>query len=349
MKLIHCLFILLIHFSFSKAQDDQSFIIRGKIDTIPNAMYELYYEKDGETYIDTIYLDDKSEFTYKGYISEPTRLFLFIENTYDKRLVRQYTAYNFWIEPNGEINFFGNKKLGDKIVKGSKIELFAIAFQQQLDSLSSQKKSKEDYKQAVSELYKNSINKYLDHYYAVWLLYSGLKNKNVDDIYALDIYEKLKDDLKSTYLGIDIANMIKLKIGNSFPDFEIPDAKGEIVNLKKFEGKYVLVDLWASWCPPCRSEHPNLVNVYKKYAGEGFEIVSISLDDSKEKWLQAISEDNLIWTNVSNLSGIKKDPISKKLSVTSIPDNFLIDQKGFIIARGLRGDRLIKELEKIFE
>jgi thiol-disulfide isomerase/thioredoxin len=120
------------------------------------------------------------------------------------------------------------------------------------------------------------------------------------------------------------------------------------VRLSSFRGKYVLVDFWASWCGPCRQENPNVVKLYNKYKGKGFTILGVSLDKAGDKpaWLAAIKNDGLTWTQVSDLNGWS-NLAARLYGVQSIPQNFLIDPQGKIVAKGLRGDDLDAALEKL--
>jgi thiol-disulfide isomerase/thioredoxin len=139
-----------------------------------------------------------------------------------------------------------------------------------------------------------------------------------------------------------------LFVGGSAPDFVQNDVEGKPMNLKSFRGKYVLVDFWASWCAPCRAENPNVVKAYEKFKGKNFEIVAVSLDDKKDAWLAAIQKDGLPWIHVSDLGGWS-NKVSRKYLVRSVPNNFLIDPDGKIVAKELRGDALSDKLSELFE
>jgi len=132
-------------------------------------------------------------------------------------------------------------------------------------------------------------------------------------------------------------------MGMKAPNFISPDQKGISFNLTSTFGKYVLVDFWASWCPPCRQESPTLVRLYKAYRDRNFTIVSISVDDKKDKWLDAIAKDGLIWTNVSEINGWKS-PTATLYNISAIPNSFLLDKEGKIIAKNLRGMDLENKL-----
>ncbi len=142
----------------------------------------------------------------------------------------------------------------------------------------------------------------------------------------------------------------KTSIGATAMDFTQNDTLGKPVSLSAFRGKYVLVDFWASWCGPCRAENPTVVSAYAKYHPKGFDIVSVSLDrpGDKDKWLNAIHADGLGWTHVSDLQ-FWKNAVAVEYGVGSIPQNFLIDPQGKIVAKGLRGDDLEKKLSEIYK
>ena len=107
-----------------------------------------------------------------------------------------------------------------------------------------------------------------------------------------------------------------------------------------------MIDFWASWCGPCRSESNTLNDLYGKYNAKGFEIYGVSLDDKKNKWLKAIEKDNRTWPNVSSLQGFKT-PASYDYAVTALPDNYLIDANRKIIAKNIHGEKLITLVDSL--
>jgi peroxiredoxin len=136
-------------------------------------------------------------------------------------------------------------------------------------------------------------------------------------------------------------------IGKQAPDIVLPNPDGEEIALSSLRGNYVLVDFWASWCKPCRMENPNVVKLYNKYKDENFEIYGVSLDRNKDKWVNAIAEDNLTWKHVSDLQ-FWNSAAAKLYNVTSIPFTLLIDPDGKIIEKRLRGQALENKLESIY-
>jgi thiol-disulfide isomerase/thioredoxin len=143
---------------------------------------------------------------------------------------------------------------------------------------------------------------------------------------------------------------IGLNIGDKAPALAYKSPNGKTLKLSSLKGKLVLIDFWASWCGPCRRENPNLVSAYQKYTkknfkhGKGFEIYSLSLDKTNEAWVKAINQDELFWEyHVSDL-GYWQSEGSKKYGIRSIPSNVLIDGKGIIVAKNLKGQALHKFL-----
>lgn len=141
--------------------------------------------------------------------------------------------------------------------------------------------------------------------------------------------------------------MSKFMIGKPAPDFQQNDQMGNAFRLSALRGKYVLLEFWASWCIPCRAENPNLVKTYKEFNKKGFEILSVSLDTNKDKWIEAIAEDKLIWKQVSDLKGWESSVNRGLFNVYQVPQNYLINPEGIIVAKNLYGDEISKTLIRL--
>ncbi|PST81689.1 alkyl hydroperoxide reductase [Pedobacter yulinensis] len=135
--------------------------------------------------------------------------------------------------------------------------------------------------------------------------------------------------------------------GNRARDFSGTTPEGRTIRLSDHFGKYVLIDFWASWCPPCRAENPNVVRLFQKYRSKGFSVFGVSLDRDKDSWVKAIRDDKLDWPQVSDLQFWNSAP-AKLYGVRAIPANVLIDPNGVIIARNLYGAELEKKLAEVF-
>ena len=146
---------------------------------------------------------------------------------------------------------------------------------------------------------------------------------------------------------LDQRKKLGLEIGAKAPEIALSDVNGKIIKLSSLKGNVVLIDFWASWCRPCRAENPNVVKLYNKYKNKNFTIYSISLDQDRKKWIDAINQDQLSWPNhVSELTGWKSTP-GIQYGVSSIPKTFLIDKDGIIIGYDLRGSTLEKKLSEL--
>ena len=164
---------------------------------------------------------------------------------------------------------------------------------------------------------------------------------------ALD--EEVKNSPKGKKYAATLETLRKTAIGAVAPVFTQQDTAGVEVSLTKFRGQYVLLDFWASWCGPCRTENPNVVKSFQAYQGKNFTVLGVSLDNEKgrENWLKAIYDDGLQdWTQLSDLKGWD-NAVSKLYGVRGIPANYLIDPSGKIVAKNLRGEALEKKLEEL--
>jgi len=167
------------------------------------------------------------------------------------------------------------------------------------------------------------------------------------------LYAKLPATTQQSFSGKNLGDRIaiarKTAIGNVAPEFVQNDTLGNPIALSSFRGKYVLVDFWASWCGPCRRENPMVVKAFQQFQAKGFTIVGVSLDQpgAKEKWMDAIHKDALTWTHVSDLKYWENE-VAKQYGIRAIPQNFLLDPSGKIIAKNLNGETLEKKLTELF-
>lgn len=154
--------------------------------------------------------------------------------------------------------------------------------------------------------------------------------------------DRSKDDEKNAAM--------KAFVGQRFTDLEMLDTDGNSHKLSEYvgNGHWLFVDMWASWCGPCRAEMPHVVAAYEKYHKKGLEMVSISLDNQKEAWVKAITALNMPWTHLSDLKGWQS-VVCEVYKVWAIPDNLLINPQGEIVARNLRDEALHEKLKDIFE
>ncbi len=137
----------------------------------------------------------------------------------------------------------------------------------------------------------------------------------------------------------------QMKIGDSLPDLELKNNKETTINLVSLKGKTVLIDFWASWCAPCRLANKKLAPLYNEYKDENFEIVGISLDTDKTKWMNAIQKDKLAYEQLIDAEGF--DAKSALLfGVEELPNSYLFDASGKLVAINPTEEEIIVQIKK---
>ena len=149
------------------------------------------------------------------------------------------------------------------------------------------------------------------------------------------------------YMYGKLERMKAVAIGKKYTDFGLETPEGEILKVSDVhQGNVLLIDFWASWCGPCRRANPEVVEIYNTYHGQGFEILGVSLDRDSASWVQAIADDQLTWSHISDLKYWNSEG-AILYGVPAIPHTVLIDRDGIITAKNLHGEELreaIKEL-----
>lgn len=180
-----------------------------------------------------------------------------------------------------------------------------------------------------------------------------------DNFYNFD-YDKLNElcDANAPYYNhpmmrrpkMQLASLAKRRPGLKFTDLSMQDMNGKNVKLSQYvgNGKYVLVDFWASWCGPCRMEMPHVKKAYEQYHAKGFEVVGVSFDNKLEAWKKGVNSLQLAWPQMSDLKGWQC-AAHDAYGVNSIPSNVLLNPEGVIVASDLRGEDLLKKLAEIYK
>ena len=237
-------------------------------------------------------------------------------------------------------------------VKGSAMNQLKMDFESSLEKINKSKISDEEKREAyyqhlfafIKKHPKSKVSPYLLGK-ASSLFYSQVKQLNV----FIDTSLNKTFEAKSvTRLLNQLDKSKNSAIGVAFNDVVLKDSSGHDVDTKQFRDKCTLIVFWASWCEPCRIEHPDLNNLYTKYKDKGFEMVGISLDKDKEKWKQAIIKDQLGWTQIIDPNAFEGE-IARYYGIEAIPDNFLLDKAGKIIGVSLTAKELEAAIEKTIQ
>jgi peroxiredoxin len=185
---------------------------------------------------------------------------------------------------------------------------------------------------------------------SILLLENILNSKSLEVEEIKTHFNNFDKELLETKAGKKLEKIINtltsVVIGKEAPNFTAPNPEGKAISLKESLGKVTIIDFWASWCGPCRAENPNVVALYNEFHEKGLNIIGVSLDKDAAKWAEAIQKDGLIWNHVSNLK-FWQDPIAEQYNVKSIPATFILDAKGVIIAKDLRGDELKAKIAEL--
>ncbi|WP_299116453.1 TlpA disulfide reductase family protein [uncultured Winogradskyella sp.] len=360
-KLTKLIGILLLIIIFGCKQNKNStieneFVLIGETEGIEENSW-IYLTLDNQTIDSTKIVNNK--FSMKGIIEHPKQYNLLVKNS------RNYSR--IWLEP-GNIEFkVKDGEFKDAIINGStsqkesnKLWKPIWEYRNRRDSLSKivyDDNINDSLKlNAKTELNKVAQNRLKIESYFIKENPTSYVSAKTLDFYSTslpynkvsELYTNLSDDVKKSSYGKSISRFLKLnknpKIGDKYVDFTMPNENGELTKLSDFEGKLILLDFWASWCSPCIKEYPALRKAYSKFNKDGFEIVSVSEDQTKEIWLKSIEKNELNWVNLWQDNGGKADPYLI-YGINGIPDNFLINEKGIIVARNLRGEKLIETIE----
>lgn len=268
-----------------------------------------------------------------------------ISGTYNNEQLTEFSAQNLKIQKN--ITDF-KRENGPKMVQARKDKDTATI-----------NKLMDEYL-VVSKQTNDKLTIFRDNYIAKhpkslisMLLIKDLSTAPLADIKKLsESFNSLDAELKDSKMGKSIAkkleDMKSVKVGRRAPDFSAPDPTGKKISLNESIGRVTIIDFWASWCPNCRQENPNMVALYNEYHSKGLNIIGVSLDKDAADWKAAIAKDKLGWPQISNL---KKwdDPIAASYGVEAIPASFVLNQYGVVVAKDLHGDELKKRIAEILK
>lgn len=340
------------------------FTLKGEITAYESGWIHMLKREKGQFITLDSTMVETGVFTFTGQLEQPLLVYL--------RLEGQQNYVTFFLEP-GDINLSVSvDDLGNPAVTGSKSQEVYQTFQDDMKSYdrklskiySDYLEAQKDENQALMDELKQQYdstdqekNAYIVRYIkdnsnSVVSAFIALRNLYMLELSDLEgIVAGFDPGILESSYGIDLNERLtklrNVQIGKQAPDFTMNDSIGNPVALSSLSGKYLLIDFWASWCGPCRRENPNVVAAYQKYHAHGFDILGVSLDNSRDNWIKAIHDDNLTWHHVSDLAGWGNEAAAL-YAVNSIPSSVLLDPNGVIIARNLREEALHEKLEEIF-
>jgi peroxiredoxin len=301
--------------------------------------------RDGNQWTEFKSESTNGKFFISGSLDEPSFAYLVLKYNHELGKAPQSgNTRELFIDP-GKIILQPSDSIRHTRVSGGESETALELLNQSLSANS----KKESRQVIIATFIKNHPDSFVS-LYALQNL-SGPGTFIIDPNTVSPLFEQLSQSLRKTascqLLDAEIQLARATALGSIAPEFVQSDTLDRAIALHSFRGNYVFIDFWASWCGPCRKENPALVYVYNQFSKSNFKIVGVSLDKSRKAWTSAIRKDKLSWTNVSDLKYWRNE-VALRYGVKTIPQNFLLNPDGRIVARNISAEILATTLEKFF-
>lgn len=205
----------------------------------------------------------------------------------------------------------------------------------------------------INRLISDNIKAYINKPVGYFLFLSCYNMFTPEEVLELGgkVPVQYKDDPTLNYIKESAEQSVTVSSGSqSFIDLTLPSMDGGELRLLDVikTNKLTLIDCWASWCGPCRSEMPELVALYAEYHVKGLEIIGISFDEDEEAWKSAVKSMKMTWPQVSELKSWD-NVMTQQYGISSIPHTILVDQNGTILAQKLRGEDLENAIKTLLD
>ena len=239
-------------------------------------------------------------------------------------------------------NSSGQTKFSSDSLRDIPIKEMIFSFKN-IDTLnvSEFEKSELQYEKIKSFISTNPTNLYSAQFISWGKNFDSLRIDTLYNLLDSSLQKRVNESIKQQKLRSTFI------VGNVFPKLSLADTLNQIINITDLKGKIIFIDVWASWCGPCRQEMPHLIKLHEKYKDEGFVIIAISLDNDKEKWLTAVKKDLQPWVQFCELKNWRDNSMLKKWGISGVPYNFLIDREGKLNDKEINLESLEAKIKRL--
>ncbi len=358
------IWIAVLALAFAACKNNNEFTISGTIKNAGDLKKVRLFQTD--SLIDSAFVNESGEFRFTRINPDPDFYSLEIGDKNFVLIAKNGDEIDFETDYTDQTNTYtaSGSEESEKIRKfhklgnayGAKTKEIEADYQKMMSASSNANRD------SIMQILMPRLQKNMDDFAREALKFAETNKDNLAGFYAAGSIDQVKyeqplikfaEDIKPRFpnnkaVKSFVARMESVKvvsIGQQAPEFSLPDVSGKQTKLSDFKGKYVLLDFWASWCGPCRRENPNIVRLHDLYKAKNFTVLGVSLDDNREDWLKAIKDDNLNWTQVTEMKRWDSETAAL-YKVDGIPASFILDPNGKIIGKNLSGADLEEFLKK---